>query len=125
MRLAVVGSRNCNDYDLVATTLAHYLDRYGKSLVIISGGAIGADKLAARFAKEHDLELIEYLPDWEKFGKAAGFKRNWLIWEEAEAGVAFWDGVSKGTAHSFRISKQQHKPLHVVEFTPEKMEYTT
>lgn len=125
MRLAVVGSRNCNDYGLVHVALSRYLDVYGESLVIVSGGAKGADSLAARFARENNLELIEHLPDWNRFGKSAGFKRNWLIWQDADAGVAFWDGISRGTAHSFDIAKQQGKSLEVVHFKPARVVYTT
>ena len=125
MRLAVVGSRNCNDYGLVHVALSRYLDVHGESLVIVSGGAKGADSLAARFARENNLELIEHLPDWNRFGKSAGFKRNWLIWQDADAGVAFWDGISRGTAHSFDIAKQQGKSLEVVHFKPARVVYTT
>lgn len=125
MRLAVVGSRNLTDYGLVHVALSRYLDEYGDSLVIVSGGAKGADSLAAQFAREHGLQLVEYLPDWNRYGKSAGFRRNWTIWQDAEAGVAFWDGVSRGTAHSFDIAAKQGKPIEIVHFHPAEFTYRT
>jgi hypothetical protein len=124
MRLAVIGSRNLTDYGLVTTVLDRYLAQYPQ-LSIVSGGAIGADSLGARYAKEHGLECLVFLPDWKQYGKRAGFLRNTTIWDNADAGVAFWDGVSKGTAHSFQIAASQHKRLEVVEFVPATFLYTT
>ncbi len=28
--------------------------------------------------------------------------------------IAFWDGVSKGTAHSFKLAEKYHNQLHVI-----------
>jgi hypothetical protein len=66
-----------------------------------------------------------YLPEWDKYGKSAGFRRNTTIWNNADQGVAFWDGVSRGTAHSFDIAAAQNKPLQIVEFVPQHMHYRT
>jgi hypothetical protein len=124
-RLAVVGSRNLTDYALVISTLTPYLDEHGSSLVIVSGGAKGADSLGALFGRKHNLKVDVYLPEWGKYGKSAGFRRNTTIWDNADAGVAFWDGVSRGTAHSFDIAKAQNKPLQIVTFVAEHMTYVT
>ncbi len=124
-KLAVVGSRNLADYLLVEKTLDAYYFIHGNDLEIVSGGAKGADSLAARYAQENDLKLHVFLPEWNKYGKSAGFRRNTLIWDISDAGVAFWDGVSKGTSHSFDIAKSQGKELEIVEFTPTDMKYTT
>ena len=125
MRLAVIGSRNLTDLGLVVETLTPYYEKHGSDLVIVSGGAKGADSLGAAFGRKHNLKVDVYLPEWDKYGKSAGFRRNTTIWNNADAGVAFWDGVSRGTAHSFDIAKAQNKPLQVVEFVPAKMTYTT
>jgi hypothetical protein len=114
MRLAVVGSRGFTDYKLVKDVLDRYHDQYGDDLVIISGGAIGADSLGAMYAKANRLKLVIHKPDWNKYGRSAGFRRNHTIWDDADAGVAFWDGKSKGTSHSFDIAKQQNKQLEVI-----------
>jgi len=43
-------------------------------------------------------------PEWNKYGKSAGYKRNSLIINEADKVVAFWKGESKGTKHSIDLA---------------------
>jgi hypothetical protein len=112
MKLAVVGSRDFDNYDL----LKKVLDNIGDIDVIVSGGAEGADKLSEKYARENNIKLEIYRPDWKNNGKAAGFIRNVDIWNNADEGVAFWDGKSKGTAHSFEISKKQNKKIHIIKY---------
>lgn len=71
MKVAVIGSRGFNNYNKVVETLS------GLTITeIVSGGAVGADKLGERFANENNIPTKIFLPDWEKYGKSAGFKRN-------------------------------------------------
>jgi len=96
MKLAVVGSRNFNNYDL----LKKYLDKIHSIepiTCIVSGGAKGADILGERWAKENNIQTEIYYPNWNKYGKSAGYKRNIDIITNANKCIAFWDGVSKGT----------------------------
>jgi len=109
MKLAVVGSRGFNNYEFLCETL----DKIKDVDTIVSGGAKGADSLGARYAKDRKLKLIEFKPDWNKFGKSAGFKRNIQIVDECDKLVAFWDGVSKGTKHSIDLATKQNKLLLV------------
>ncbi len=51
MNIAVIGTRTFNDYKLLFNILREYDIK-----LIISGGAIGADKLAERYAKENNIE---------------------------------------------------------------------
>lgn len=83
---------------------------------IIKPGAKGADFLGKRYAEEMFLGYIEFLPDWDKFGKSAGYRRNFKIINEADYVIAFWDGKSKGTKHSIDLAKEQSKPFCIVKF---------
>jgi len=114
MKLAIVGSRNFSDYELFKKSIS---DNYDINDIdcIISGGATGADSLGKRFATENNISLIEYLPEWDKYGKSAGFKRNELIWTQADEGIAFWDGVSKGTQHSFKLAEKLNKKIIIIQ----------
>lgn len=109
-KIAVVGSRRFNDYELVKKVLKPYLP-----FVLISGGASGADSLAERFAEEYDLEIIIHYPEWEKYGRKAGYLRNTFIVRDCEFLIAFWDGHSKGTAMTIDLARKKHKPFRVVE----------
>jgi predicted Rossmann fold nucleotide-binding protein DprA/Smf involved in DNA uptake len=111
MVYAIVGSRNFDDYEKVKEVL-----KDADISKIVSGGADGADSLGEKYAKEHDIELVTYLPDWKQYGKAAGMIRNKLIINDADVVIAFWDGVSKGTANSINLAKKQKKKLIVIYF---------
>lgn len=110
MNIAVVGSRAFNDYDLLKNKI---IGRIDPSLIerVVSGGAKGADSLAEQFANEFNLPMIIYRPDWDKLGKKAGYARNKLIIQDADIIFAFWDGHSKGTAHSIQIAKALEKEI--------------
>jgi len=73
MRIAIIGGRNFNDYELIDKTLEPYLNRIR---CVVSGGAIGADSLGERWAKNNNVDTLIFLPDWKKYGKSAGYIRN-------------------------------------------------
>lgn len=116
MKLAVVGSRGFDDYNILCAVIDQLREAYSID-TIVSGGAKGADHLAEIYAREHKLQMEIYPADWDKHGKGAGYIRNVTIWDNSNMGVAFWDGESKGTAHSFKLSEKQKKPLYVFNYT--------
>jgi hypothetical protein len=101
MRVAIIGSRNFNNYELVVDTLKEYENNI---TLIVSGGAKGADTLGERWAKEKNKEVLIFHPDWNKYGKSAGIIRNKDIIENSDIVFAFWDGISKGTKNSIDLS---------------------
>ena len=111
MRLAVVGSRNFTDYNTAKVILDELQKDVGFTR-IVSGGANGADSLAEKYALANDIDIDIFVPDWS-IGKQAGFIRNVEIWDNSDYGVAFWDGKSLGTKHSFKLAKKQNKRLFV------------
>ncbi|MDO7874359.1 DUF2493 domain-containing protein [Hymenobacter sp. ASUV-10] len=116
MHLAVIGSRHFADYAFLAATLDG-LQVAGLLPVIstiVSGGARGADALAARYARERGLPLVEFTPDYARYGRRAPLVRNQLIVDAAEALVAFHDGLSRGTRHALRQTRRRGlKPIVV------------
>lgn len=128
-KLAIIGSRSFSDYNLLEAVLYEHFgetrvrnDLYGRVDAhysfgeIISGGAAGADSLGAKWAKENNFKLTEFLPDWEKHGKAAGPIRNEDIIKNADFVLSFWDGVSRGTANSLSIAKRLKKSTLIIYF---------
>ncbi len=109
MKVAVIGSRGFNNYDKVIQTLSKI-----KITEIVSGGAIGADKLGERYAVENNIPTKIFLPEWEKYGKSAGFKRNTDIIENAELVVAFWDMESNGTRDSIQKAEKLGKKILII-----------
>lgn len=112
MKLAIVGSRDFNDYELLKKTLEPIKDKVS---LVVSGGAKGADSLGERWAKENNIPTQIFYPDWNKYKKAAGFKRNVEIVDNCDAVVAFQINDSKGTQHTINISKEKGKKVKVIQ----------
>jgi len=83
---------------------------------IVSGTARGADSLGAKYAKERGYTVKEFAPQWDKFGKSAGYKRNAEMADYADALIAFWDGESKGTNHMINLAKEKNIKIKVVNY---------
>lgn len=117
-RIAAVGSRTWNDYRAIARELDLVLERVrrdqpGSEVVLVSGGAQGADSLVRSYARQKSLRIVELVPDWRTLGKAAGMVRNRKIVEIAHEVVAFWDGVSRGTAHTIDEARKRRMQVSI------------
>ncbi len=106
MKVAVAGSR-----DIVIDNLNEYLPPDVDE--IITGGAKGVDDCARKCAAELGIKYKEFLPEYNKYGRAAPIIRNKLIVEYADTVIAFWNGKSKGTMSTIEIAKKLGKPISV------------
>lgn len=111
MKLAIIGSRTFNNYELLQEILEQYKS---KITLVISGAAKGADSLGERWAFQNGIKLLVFPADWNQYGKRAGFIRNEDIIKNCDCCIAFWDGVSKGTKHSISLCEKYNKPLKVI-----------
>lgn len=114
MKLAIVGSRHFNDYEL----LKKEADKFNAQ-EIVSGGARGADTLAEKYAKEKDLELTVFLPKFKTdddipYHPKYFQMRNREIVERADHILAFMAEDSKGTRHTVNYAKKKDKPVTVI-----------
>lgn len=107
MKIAVIGSRTFNNYELVEKVL----DSFPNIDLIVSGGAKGADYLGEKYAYFHNIKKLIFKPEWDKYGKKAGIIRNKDIIDNADIIIAFWDGKSTGTKHSIEYAKKKNKKL--------------
>lgn len=106
-KVVVAGTRTFDDYSLVSAELDKILSAYSDcDITILSGTAKGADKLGERYAFEHGYALEKYPAKWEKYGDAAGPKRNLQMAEVADAVVVFWDGASKGSKNMIECAEK-------------------
>ncbi len=111
MKLAVVGSRDFSDLSMVEKVLTVDVNRITE---IVSGGARGVDTAAAAFAEKQGIKIKVFLPDWDKFGRAAGPIRNKQIVEYCDEIIAFWDGKSPGTKSSLMLARNLEKNTTVI-----------
>ena len=109
MKQAIIGRRTCPPVD-IKSYLTYIYD------TIVSWGAKGADTYAREFAKKKGLKMIEFFPNYEKYGKAAPLERNKLIVDECDCILAFWDGSSRGTKYTIDYAHQLGKPIKIVNY---------
>jgi hypothetical protein len=98
MVILVCGGRDYADREAVFRILDHLLRTRG-IVLIIQGGARGADALAGAWARERGIENLEFRADWDRYGRSAGLRRNtqMLVEGRPDAVVAFPGG--RGTAN--------------------------
>ena len=106
MRLAIIGSRN------IISDLEKYVDADVEE--IVSGGAKGVDECAAAYAVKKGIKLVEFLPEYEKYGRAAPIVRNRAIVDYSDEVIAFWDGRSKGTQSVIKYCEKTGKRCRVI-----------
>lgn len=103
MKVLVCGSRHFDNYDWLREELEKY-----EITEIIEGGARGADRMAATYARSKSIKFTEFPANWEKHGKAAGPIRNIQMLKEGvpDLVVAFMGPNSRGTAHMVSIAQK-------------------
>lgn len=117
MKLAIVGWRGFTDAALFDATILDFVCEHGMPLLVISGGAKGADALGEAWARKHKIELLVLKPDWTRLKGGAGIARNTDIVAECTHMLAFphdqgkrRDGTEKGgTQDSIRKARAQNK----------------
>ena len=117
MKIIIAGGRDFDNYGLLHSRMNRYLqDTDLRKVVIVSGGAKGADELGELYADGKGLPMVRYRANWALHGKAAGPIRNKLMAERADALVAFWNGCSRGTGHMIDTMRKLGKPVRVVRY---------
>ena len=104
--LAVVGSRSLAGDEVKYTCAKSVICQAmldGEFNLYVSGGAKGPDTWGEEVADYLGIEKRIYKPDWAKYGRSAGFKRNGDIVHDADYVLVFWDGVSRGTQHDITL----------------------
>lgn len=113
----VSGTLSFDDYELLCATLDRLLT--GKqNVVIVFGGAKGAESLGERYAQEHGLGIKQILADWATYGRGAKVIRNAQLVDSADRAVFFWDGKNKGVGEVIERAEAKGIPVEVVWFGP-------
>lgn len=113
--IIVAGTRTFDDYPLLATWLDVLRVFYG-DIVIISGSAPGADRLAETYAERNEIPIKLYPANWKEHSRAAGPLRNQQMCEVGDVLLAFWDGKSQGTDNMVHLAKAKGIPIHLVMY---------
>ena len=107
MRLAIIGSRTCP-----LAYIGFYLPFVPD--IIVSCGAKRADTYAQEYAVKDNIPLIEFLPDYQKYGRKAPLLRNLKIVDNCDSLLAFWDGKSRGTKFTIDYAEKTEIPYKII-----------
>ena len=115
-RWGIVGSREFRNWDQLNKTLERHIK--GPEDEIVSGGAIGVDSMAQRYAKEKGHDIKIFYPKYGLYGKPATFIRNKKIAENSDVVIAFYQKgrfQQGGTANTAKWAKELGVPLFEYE----------
>jgi SLOG family YspA-like protein len=113
--LAIVGSRTMVDQDLFDVEMEKWVKRYGQPDEIVSGGAVGADRMAERYAEKYGIPITVFKPDYERYpGKYAPIVRNTQIIEHCTHVLAFPYRQGRGTQDSMKKAKRFHRKMRII-----------
>ena len=113
MKIAIVGSRDV------------YVDDIGKYIpentsVIVSGGAKGIDMCTREYASSNGIQLVEFLPDYKRYGRGAPIVRNKQIVDYSDRVIAFWNARSRGTKNVIEYCKKIGKDITIIQVQVEQ-----
>lgn len=114
-RVVIAGCRDYENYK----EAKEYIDfclyeiRKENEIIIVSGGATGADSLGERYAEENGYKIEKHPAEWSKFGKRAGPIRNKQMAEIGDYVICFWNGKSRGTKSMIDFAKVLKKPIKI------------
>ena len=108
MKIAVVGSRG-----ITVDDIGRYVGDFEE---IVSGGAVGVDSCAEAYARKNGIRFTVFLPEYERYGRAAPIVRNKEIVDYADKVLVFWDGSSKGTLSVIKYAEKVGKSCEIILF---------
>lgn len=130
MKVIIAGPRDFNDYDVVCKAVEASEFEITE---VVSGKAKGVDTLGERWASDNNVPVQPFPAEWnnlkqpgavvatnswdKKYNKNAGFYRNGLMAEYADALIAI-DTGSGGTGDMIR--KATEAGLQVFRYDPEE-----
>lgn len=95
------------EYTFAYGCLHEIVDPHGSNdVVIISGGATGADRVAATFAEVNFYAYEEYPADWKQYGKRAGYLRNVQMLQEGRPDLVVAFPGGRGTAMMVDLARK-------------------
>lgn len=110
MRTIIAGTRTITDQGIVDAAIADSGITISR---VVCGMARGVDSCGKTWADGKGIPVDKFPADWDKFGKAAGYRRNVQMAENADALILVWDGNSRGSMHMQNIA--QSKGLLIFE----------
>lgn len=118
-KVLICGSRFYTDYKKILQYVRSLKDTaIHENIVIVAGGAMGADTLAVKAAVSCGFSFREYPAQWEKYGKKAGPIRNqtMLDMEKPDIVAAFHEAIESSKGTKDMVSRARKSGVPVVVF---------
>lgn len=133
MRILVTGSRDWLDVDIIRQAIRQHTSdvEHVSDVMVVHGGATGADVISGKIATAHGMAEEIHLPNWESCGPncipehkrrradgtwycpRSGFIRNQLMVDlGADICLAFIRNNSKGALMTARLAEKAGIPTH-------------
>jgi predicted Rossmann-fold nucleotide-binding protein len=112
MKVLVCGGRDFADHRWFSEVMEE-LWREAGELVVVHGGARGADSLARAFAARHGLPCLVYRAGWDRYGKRAGPLRNQRMLDEAKPDLVVAFPGGRGTADTVARALRAGVPVRM------------
>jgi hypothetical protein len=113
VKVIIAGSRSIIDMSIVLKAIqqSHF-----NITEVVCGEAKGADTLGKEWAKSSNIPIKSFPANWYRNGAynpKAGFERNHIMGDYADAVICIWDGQSGGTKDMFTYMKKIGKPCYI------------
>ena len=102
---------NIQDITYFYTKTSEIINNINQDILIIHGGAKGADTLANEFALENNIPVSVFPANWVKYGKAAGVIRNTQMLEEGKPNLVLAFPGGPGTRNMCMQAKLHKIPV--------------
>jgi hypothetical protein len=133
-KVIIAGGRDFERYDILVKIMKA---KFHEPIIIVSGGANGADKLGERYAREYGYQIEHHPAEWDNlsvtpcyvkhnshgpYNALAGHNRNkkmlQAVLDNPDGGclVAFWNGKSSGTRNMINIAREAGISVHVIGY---------
>lgn len=114
LRLLITGDRYWSDDRIIRAVLEPLYAEH-PDMVVIQGGANGADTIAGDVAEWLGIKVLEFRADWNKYGRGAGPIRNQQMIDEGKptAVMAFHKNLqaSRGTLDMVKRARKANLPV--------------
>jgi hypothetical protein len=112
MKVIVAGSRTINDKNTVWDAINN--SKFNIT-TLISGGAMGVDRIAEEWARSKNIPILVYKPHYDIDNpKYAPLARNTDMARDGDALIAIWKDQTRGTAHMIGCMKKENKPVEII-----------
>ena len=110
MKIIIAGSRTIINMNLLIKAIKLSSFEITSTDEIVSGGARGVDTLGEKYAKQHNIKLTIFKPNWNKYGIKGGVIRNTQMSRYADWAIVVHCG-SKGSIDMINKMKKLNKPV--------------